>query len=130
MYRAITENIEVTAEPEFAPDRSNPDNGTWFWTYTIEIRNLGEETVQLRARHWEITDARGVMQVVDGVGVVGEQPILRPGQSFRYTSGCPLRTAQGIMRGRYEMVASNGRRLEVSIPAFSLDAPSERPVLN
>jgi ApaG protein len=123
MYRMVTDGIEVTVEPEFAPDRSNPERGDFFWVYTVEIRNLRHDTVQLRNRHWEITDALGNVQHVRGVGVVGEQPVIRPGAIFRYSSGCPLRTTQGVMVGTYEMVSDNGSRLEVAIPAFSLDSP-------
>lgn len=130
MYRAVTEDIEVTVEPEFAAERSRPDQGEYFWLYSVEIRNLGEATVQLRARHWQITDANGQVQHVRGLGVVGEQPLLKPGQSFRYTSGCPLPTDNGVMVGTYEMVASDGRRFEVAIPAFSLDTPFERRTVN
>jgi len=129
-YRAITEDIEVIVEPEYAPERSDPERSDYFWVYTVEIRNHGHETVQLRARHWEITDAMGHVQHVRGVGVVGEQPVLKPGESFRYSSGCPLRTEQGVMVGRYDMVGSNGRRIEVAIPAFSLDTPFERRSLH
>lgn len=130
MYRAMTDSIEVIVEPEFSPDRSRPDLGEFFWIYAVEIRNRGETTVQLRARHWEITDATGKVQHVRGLGVVGEQPILKPGESFRYSSGCPLATASGFMVGRYEMVAADGRRFEVAVPAFSLDTPFDRRALN
>lgn len=130
MYRAITAEIEVTVEPEFSPERSNPARGDFFWVYTVEIRNLGARTVQLRSRHWEITDALGHVQHVRGVGVVGEQPVLKPGEMFRYSSGCPLRTEQGIMVGSFEMVCPDGTRLDVAVPAFSLDAPNNRRSLN
>ena len=123
MYRAVTEGIAVTVEPEYAADRSKPERGDYFWVYTVEIHNDSDETVQLRSRHWEITDATGHVQHVRGVGVVGEQPVIRPGATFRYSSGCPLRTPQGVMVGSYEMVGANGRRIDVAIPAFSLDAP-------
>lgn len=130
VYRAVTEGIEVIVHPAFEPERSNPKEGTYFWSYAIRIRNLGEVTVQLRARHWEITDANGRVEHVRGPGVVGEQPILKPGESFNYSSGCPLTTSQGMMVGRYEMVASDGRRLLVEIPAFSLDMPDARRVMH
>jgi ApaG protein len=123
MYRAVTDNIEVIVHPAYEPERSNPVEGEYFWVYTIRIRNLGGETVQLRARHWEITDALGRVEHVRGPGVVGEQPILKPGESFGYQSGCPLRTSQGMMVGSYEMVRATGERFAVSIPAFSLDVP-------
>lgn len=130
MYRKITRGIEVTVEPAFAPERSSQADRQYFWTYAIEIRNLSSETVQLRARHWIITDADGQVQHVRGLGVVGEQPVMRPGDLFRYSSGCPLATPHGIMMGTYEMVMESGERFLVDIPAFSLDMPSERRVVN
>ena len=130
MYSAVTHDIQVTVLPEFMPDRSEPDQGRYFWAYTIEIANLGEEVVQLVARHWVITDAEGRVEEVRGVGVVGEQPVLQPGESFRYTSGCPLTTPSGIMSGSYGMTDEAGTAFEVAIPAFSLDSPEQRRVLN
>lgn len=130
MYRAVTENIEVLVEPEFSSERSNPDHGDFFWIYRVEIRNGSAETVQLRARRWEITDALGHVQHVQGMGVVGEQPVIKPGASFTYASGCPLRTEQGVMVGSYEMVLASGRRIDVAVPAFSLDSPTVRRSLN
>ncbi len=130
MYRKSTRGIEVTVEPEFSPERSRGEAGQFFWTYAIEIRNLSTETVQLRARHWIITDADGQVQHVRGLGVVGEQPILRPGDLYRYASGCPLTTSHGIMVGTFEMVSASGERFEVEIPAFSLDMPADKRVLN
>lgn len=126
MYRAITEGIEVIVHPAFEPERSDPESGEYFWSYTIRIRNLGDKTVQLRARHWQITDGLGRVEHVRGAGVVGEQPILKPGESFNYSSGCPLTTSQGVMVGSYEMVRADGERIEVAIPAFSLDTPDAR----
>ncbi len=130
MYRKTTRGIEVTVEPAFVPERSSQADRQYFWTYAIEIRNLSTETVQLRARHWIITDADGQVQHVRGLGVVGEQPVMRPGDLFRYSSGCPLATPHGIMMGTYEMVMESGERFLVDIPAFSLDMPSERRVVN
>ncbi len=130
MYTEVTNDIEVTARPEFRPYQSEPEQNRWFWAYTIEIANAGERTVQLVSRHWVITDAEGVTEEVKGLGVVGEQPILRPGESFRYTSGCPLGTPSGIMKGSYQMRDDAGQVFEVAIPAFSLDSPEERRVLN
>lgn len=130
MYRALTEGIEVTVEPEYAPERSRPEMSEFFWVYSVEIRNLSSDTVQLRARHWEITDGWGKVEHVHGLGVVGEQPILQPGAVFRYSSGCPLKSGHGIMVGTYEMVAADGRRFEAAIPAFSLDAPFEPRTVN
>jgi ApaG protein len=129
-YRATTREIEVTVEPRYLDDQSNADNAQYFWAYTIEISNHGRETVQLRSRHWHIMDGHGRLQEVKGPGVVGEQPILNPGDTFRYTSGCPLETPDGMMRGTYLMVTGQGENFEVEIPAFSLDSPFTRRTLN
>ena len=121
-YRAVTKSIEVTVTPRFIAERSSPDNGYYFWAYTIHIINRSKETVQLKTRHWRITDATGKQQEVDGPGVVGEQPVLKAGESFEYTSGVPLPTPSGFMRGTYGMVGTeNGASFEIEIPAFSLD---------
>jgi ApaG protein len=130
MYRAVTRNIIVDVEPRFLPERSEPAKGQFFWAYTITIVNQGIETVQLRYRHWKITDGHGQLQEVRGPGVIGEQPVLAPGERFTYTSGCPLETPQGIMVGSYEMVTDDGETFSVDIPAFSLDAPNLRRTLN
>jgi ApaG protein len=130
MYSAITENIQVTAMPAFSPERSEPDDGRYFWTYTIEIVNHGPIQAQLLERLWRITDGNGHEEVVRGPGVVGETPVLAPGGSFRYTSGCALTTPSGIMSGSYRMIDVNGRTFDIEIPAFSLDSPAERRVLN
>ena len=130
MYRSVTRNIQVTVLPEFLADRSDPGESQFFWAYTIEIANLGEIDVQLVSRHWRITDANGTLEEVRGPGVVGEQPILKPGDSFRYTSGCPLRTASGIMAGSYRMVNGDGEAFDIEVPTFSLDSPFARRVLN
>ena len=130
MYRAITQNIQITVEPEYLADRSRPEDNRYFWAYTIEITNLGDHKVQLTHRHWRITDANGKMDQVRGAGVVGEQPHLEPGETFRYTSGCPLTTPSGIMVGSYRMVDVDGREFDVDIPAFSLDSPHAKRILN
>lgn len=130
MYRAITRNIQVTATPRYVAERSEPDQGRYFWAYTIEVANLGQETVQLKGRHWIITDANGRTEEVHGAGVVGEEPLLPPGGRFEYTSGVPLNTATGIMRGNYEMVSEGGESFSIEIPAFSLDVPDMRRILN
>ncbi|MBR1123661.1 Co2+/Mg2+ efflux protein ApaG [Bradyrhizobium lablabi] len=130
MYRAVTRQIVVTVEPNFMPERSVVDKGQYFWSYTIVITNTGDETVQLKTRHWIITDATGRKQEVRGEGVVGEQPVLGPGERFEYTSGVPLPTASGIMTGRYQMVSETGERFEIDVPTFSLDSPSVKRVLN
>ncbi len=129
MYRAVTRNIEVTVSPRFLPDRSAPDKGHFFWAYTVEITNLGQKTVQLKTRHWHITDAQGRVQEVRGAGVVGEEPVLGPGESFEYTSGVPLPTSSGFMSGSYSMVTTDGERFDIEVPAFSLDsAPGARTI--
>ena len=130
MYSAVTNNIRVVVEPEYSPERSMVDEGRHFWLYTIEIANLGRRAVQLTHRHWIITDASGRRQEVRGVGVVGEQPRLEPGQSFRYTSGCPLADSSGVMQGVYRMVAEDGEAFEVEVPTFSLDIPSAPRIVN
>ncbi len=130
MYSAVTHDIRVTVTPEFSEERSEPAANRYFWLYTIEIANIGRRTVQLTHRHWRITDASGKLEEVRGPGVVGEQPMLEPGQSFRYTSGCPLTTPSGIMAGSYRMVDGGGRAFDVVIPAFSLDSPHAKRVLN
>ena len=129
-YRAVTRQIEVTATPRFLPERSSPENGYFFWAYTITLTNLGRETVQLKTRHWRITDAQGRLQEVRGAGVVGEEPVLKPGENFEYTSGVPLPTASGFMAGRYQMVSESGERFEIDVPTFSLDSPDGKRVLN
>jgi|SRR4051812_14026357 ApaG protein len=126
MYRAVTRQIEVTVEPAFR----SIDKGQYFWAYTIVITNSGNETVQLRTRHWIITDATGRKQEVRGEGVVGEQPVLAPGERFEYTSGVPLPTASGFMTGRYQMVSDSGEQFEIDVPTFSLDSPDSKRVLN
>jgi ApaG protein len=123
MYRAVTRQIEVTVEPEFLPENSSIEKREYCWSYTIVITNTGNETVQLRTRHWIITDASGRQQQVRGEGVVGKQPVLGPGERFEYTSGVPLRTASGFMTGRYQMVTLSGEPFEIDIPLFSLDSP-------
>jgi ApaG protein len=130
MYRAVTRRIEVTVEPNFLPDRSSPERSRYFWSYTIVITNTGNETVQLRTRRWIITDATGRQQEVRGEGVIGEQPVIAPGEHFEYTSGVPLSTPSGFMTGSYEMVSETGERFEIEVPTFSLDSPSDKRVLN
>ncbi|MDR3493749.1 MAG: Co2+/Mg2+ efflux protein ApaG [Ancalomicrobiaceae bacterium] len=130
MYETITHDIRVAVTPEYLEDKSDPTENRWVWAYTIEITNLSDRPVQLRSRYWRITDARGRLQEVRGPGVVGEEPVIKPGKSFGYTSGCPLSTSSGIMVGEYEMEDETGNRFAVAIPAFSLDAPDERRRLN
>ena len=130
MYTAVSKNIKVTVRPKYLAERSEPDEDRYFWSYTIEIANDGDRTVQLTHRHWQITDANGRREDVRGPGVVGEQPKLKPGDAFSYTSGCPLRTPSGVMVGTYRMVDESGDAFDVAIPAFSLDCPHARRVLN
>ena len=130
MYRTVTREIEVKATPKFLPDRSSPENGYFFWAYTITLTNLGRETVQLKTRHWRITDAHGRLQEVRGTGVVGEQPLLKPGQNYEYTSGVPLPTPSGFMQGTYTMVTEAGERFDIAVPAFSLDCSYAERTIN
>lgn len=123
MYRALTRGIQVTVQPRFLEDESSPSQGRFFWAYTVEIANLGRETVQLRTRHWRIVDGSGRVQEVRGPGVVGEEPMISPGESFTYTSGCPLATPDGTMSGEYMMETPKGDSFPVDIPLFPLDSP-------
>ncbi len=130
MYSSITRAIRVTVEPIFLDEQSSPLDSHFVWAYQVKIENDGVETVQLINRHWQITDALGRLQEVRGEGVVGEQPVLRPGEKFEYTSGTPLATPSGIMVGSYEMVTMTGERFDVDIPAFSLDSPHQAKQIN
>jgi len=130
MYSCVTRDIQITVLPEFVPERSDAEDAQFFWAYTVEIANQSDLTVKLTARHWKITDANGKLEEVQGPGIVGEQPTLRPGETFRYTSGCPLTTPSGIMMGTYRMVTEKGESFDAEIPAFSLDSPFARRVLN
>ena len=130
MYETVTHQIRVRVTSEYLKDQSEPSDNYFFWAYKVEITNLGSGTVQLKTRHWRITDANGRTEEVRGPGVVGEQPVLEPGKSFTYSSGCPLKTPQGLMVGSYQMVDGDGQTLDVAIPAFSLDSPFSRPTLN
>lgn len=123
-FTATTNGIRVTVQAIFLEDQSDPDNASYVWAYQVRIENHGQATVQLMRRTWNITDARGRTQVVQGDGVIGEQPVLEPGEMFEYTSGTPLDTPSGIMTGTYHMIDTvNGEKLDVEIPAFSLDSP-------
>jgi ApaG protein len=122
-YEATTRGIRVRVSPSFLDKDSSPAEDYYFWAYEVEILNSGDTTVQLISRHWKITDSEGRTQEVRGPGVVGEQPMLPPGETFRYTSGAPLRTPSGIMLGSYQMTGEGGEAFDVEIPAFSLDSP-------
>jgi ApaG protein len=123
IYEARTHDIVVRVVASYAPDQSDIDERQFFWTYTVEIENHGKKTVQLISRHWVITDAMNRVQEVSGLGVVGEQPELKPAEAFRYTSGCPLQTPSGSMRGNYHMLSATGDAFDVEIPEFSLHLP-------
>lgn len=130
-YAATTRGITVLVQPYFLEDQSVPDAGRFVWAYHVRIQNDGAQTVQLLTRHWRITDAKGHLQEVRGDGVVGKQPVLRPGESFEYASGAPLATASGFMMGSYQMQAADtGEQFDIAIPAFSLDSPHSRIVVN
>ena len=130
MYRAVTRGIEVVVKPRFVADRSAPENNYFFWAYTISITNNGAETVQLKTRHWRITDANGRRQEVRGAGVVGEEPVLKAGEAFEYTSGVPLQTPSSFMAGTYGMVTAAGDHFDIDVPAFSLDSTEAKRTLN
>lgn len=126
IFAQTTHDIKVTVQPEYLASQSNPREGIFVWAYHISIENLGGDTVQLLNRHWQITDNCGRVQEVRGPGVVGEQPVLKPGQSFKYTSGTHLFAPSGIMVGDYEMASPlTGARFQVAVPAFSLDSPEQ-----
>ena len=127
MYKETTRSITITVVPTYLDDQSSPEESHYVWKYHVRIENTGEDTVQLRTRYWRITDAVGRVQEVRGPGVVGEQPVLKPGKFYEYTSGTPLPTPSGIMAGSYRLVDGQRRPFEVRIPAFSLDAPGRRP---
>ena len=127
---AQTDGILVRVRPSFLAAQSDPDEGRWVWAYQVEIVNLSGGPVQLVARRWTITDALGRVEEVRGPGVVGEQPVIEPGDSYAYVSGCPLTTPSGSMVGAYFMQDAEGRMFEAAIPAFSLDVPDARRVLN
>jgi ApaG protein len=130
MYEAITRAIRVSVRPQYLPDQSDPADSQYVWAYHIRIENQGENTVQLRSRHWRITDGLGRLQEVRGPGVIGKTPMLRPGEVFEYTSGTPLSTSSGIMSGSYQMVSETGEKFDIEIPAFSLDTPAAARSLN
>lgn len=123
-HAAITEGIVVRVAVNFLPEQSRIDAGKWFWVYHIRIENDSDQAVQLLTRHWRITDGRGMINLVEGDGVVGEQPLLQPGQSHDYVSGCPLTTPHGSMEGHYTFRRADDSLFEVAIPFFPLAAPA------
>jgi ApaG protein len=126
MSTATTEGVRVMVETHYLADESTPLEQNYVFRYTVTIVNEGDATVQLRARHWVITDAQGKVEHVRGPGVVGAQPVLKPGQAFRYTSGCPLRTSHGEMRGSYHMVRDDGSEFDAEIATFHLVSPQAK----
>jgi ApaG protein len=130
MYRQTTNNIIIEVRAVFLEDQSSAAENRFVWAYQVTISNGGDKSVQLLNRHWRITDALGRMQEVRGAGVVGEQPVIHPGESYEYTSGTPLTTPSGIMVGSYEMMDEDGDHFDAAIPAFSLDSPHDRPAVN
>ena len=129
-YRASTKKIAVSVIPTYLEAQSSPGSSQYFWAYRVIIENQGRETVHLLSRHWMITNARGELTEVKGPGVVGEQPVLKPGESFEYTSGAPLNTPSGMMGGAYQMESESGERFDIEIPTFSLDRPNQGIFLN
>jgi ApaG protein len=129
-YIAITRGIAVSVEPTYLQANSSPRNSQYFWAYRVSIENQGTETVQLRSRHWMITNARGEVTEVKGPGVIGKEPLLKPGESFQYTSGAHLDTPSGLMGGSYLMESDTGERFDIEIPTFSLDCPNQDVLLN
>jgi len=123
-YAATTAGITVRVAVNFLPEQSKPEADKWFWVYHIRLENDGDAPVQLISRHWRITDGRGMVNLVDGDGVVGEQPLLKPGETHDYVSGCPLSTAHGSMEGFYTFHQADGTPLEVRIPFFALSEPA------
>ena len=130
MYSKKTKKINITVNPYFLDDQSEPDDQHFVWAYQVTIDNQSNEKVQLKNRYWKIVDSNGSEQEVRGEGVVGEQPVLEPGDAFEYTSGTPLTTPSGVMVGSYKMVNDEGKEFTVSIPAFSLDSPHELSLVN
>jgi ApaG protein len=125
-YELETKAIRVAVKPAYLDDQSDPEDDRYVWSYTVTIENRGTESVQLLSRYWSIMDGAGRVEEVRAAGVVGAQPVIAPGESFQYTSGCPLETASGTMSGRYQMRSASGESFEAEIPAFLLESPYER----
>lgn len=125
MYERVTRGIRIAVEPDYLDDQSDPDEDRYIWAYTVRIANESGDCVQLRSRTWCIVDSSGRTETVYGEGVIGQQPVIQPGEEFVYTSGAPLTTPSGLMHGTYDMETPDGERFEVDIPAFSLDSPHE-----
>jgi len=129
-YEAETEGVVVRVSPSFLEEESSPENHRYIWAYHVEIENRGQRTLQLQTRHWRITDREGRVQVVNGVGVVGQTPVLRPGARFEYTSGAPLAAPSGLMQGSYRLTDETGATIEARIPLFALDSPYDERAAN
>jgi len=125
MYERVTRGVRVSVRPHYLEDQSDPEEPRYVWAYTVRIDNNSSDVIHLRTRYWRIIDAKGFTEEVSGKGVVGEQPVIRPGEGFEYTSGAPLSTPSGMMVGAYGMETAGGESFEVDIPAFSLDSPHE-----
>jgi ApaG protein len=130
IYQEQTLGVVVAVSPEYLSDHSDPDEGRPVWAYHVRIENRGNQAVQLIYRHWRIADGRGTSHEVVGDGVVGDQPVLQPGESYTYSSGTPLATATGFMSGRFHMIAADGTRFDAEVPAFSLDGPDRPPAVH
>ena len=130
MYTKTTKSINITVNPSYLDEHSEPEDQHYVWAYQITINNLGKETVQLKNRYWKIIDSNGTKQEIKGRGVVGEQPVINPGEKYEYTSGTPLSTPSGFMEGHYEMETINGKTFDATIPLFSLDSPYVSNKLN
>jgi ApaG protein len=123
-HAETTDTFTVRVAVNYMAEQSEPGKSRWFWAYHIRIENDGEMAAQLLTRHWEISDARGALQMVDGEGVVGDQPVIKPGASYDYVSGCPLTTSTGAMQGSFQMIGEDGVRFDIAVPHFHLIAPS------
>ena len=130
LFEQRTKDVVVRVEPEFLPDQSSPGEGRFIWAYTVEIDNQSDSDLRVTERYWHIADSRGQVQEVRGQGVVGEKPVVRAGESFRYTSGAPLSAPSGMMSGSYRVEAEGGESFDIDIPVFVLDSPHRGPLLN
>ena len=130
MFSKTTKNINISVKPFYLEDQSEPDEQHYVWAYQVTINNFSKETVQLKKRYWKITDSNGTKKEVKGAGVIGEQPILRPGEKYEYTSGAPLNTPSGFMEGYYEMETIDGNKFSATVPLFSLDSPHSSNQIN
>ncbi len=130
MYEQETAGMVVRVEPQFLPEESRPEDSRFVWAYTIEIENRRPDAVQLMSRYWRITDENGATQEVRGDGVIGQQPVIEPGKSFRYSSAAPLAAPSGVMMGAYSMQRGNGEAFDISVPLFALESPNNSRLVN